>query len=57
MGFAVGDLIRFKSGLGWRGHLGVVKGLSDSSKVLDVFWLSDPSMDLKPRLAEVELLK
>mgnify|MGYP001376288267 CR=1 FL=1 len=65
MRFSVGDLIRYKPGLAWRGHVGVVKGWkdlgspaeSDSLIVLDVFWLSDPSMNLKPRLTEVELLK
>ena len=63
MRFSVGDLVRYKPG--FREHVGVVKGWkdlgspaeSDSFIVLDVFWLSDPSMKLKPMPAEVELLK
>ena len=63
MGFNVGDLVRYKPGN--MEHVGVVKDWKDLGSpmesdryiVLDVFWLSNPTMKLRPRLTEVELLK
>ena len=58
----IGSLIRYKKANGQ--FIGIVKGWKDwgsaaeaeSHIILDVLWLMDPSIDLNPRLDEVEFL-
>ena len=59
----VGSIVRYKPAKN-RGFIGVVKGWKDWGSaaeaepyiILDVLWLLDPTMNLKPRLNEVELI-
>ena len=63
MDIKIGSIVRYKSAKN-KGFIGIVKGWKDWGIpieaepyiILDVIWLLDPSIYLKPRLDEVELI-
>ena len=59
----IGSIVRLKQGKG--NFLGIVKGMrvfgdemipSDCTVVLNVFWMHDPSLNLRPLVEEVKVL-